>query len=417
MLGTDPMRFNRIGVGSSKDAAWIKKRLLMYSNEASAMACFKFYSKRNEISKILYITDTGKLSGGSRQLINSARAMRSAGLDVVAVLPPESKLIPELEEIGAEVVILDDFKNIFGAAGFLSEVIEDKQIDVVHTFHNRSVKIACISKGLSLLGGRKFKLFFNRGVIYKPNPLAPLFSLIGNGYICNSAKSRDVLLKNYVPSKRAHVVYNSFIGGGRKPRRSVETSVIYVGNSGHAKGPDVFIKAVDKLLSQNSCDNVRFTAVGLENLSTYQGIVANSTLERIECPGYISHEEVVKQLAISHVYVMSSRQESMPNTLLEAFDAGLATVCTNAGGTGELIRDGINGFLCEVEDFDALATAMKRLIDDGELRKSMGRINRKIVRTYLSSSAKVQALLRVYSSLPGDSPLTELPDIDSLIEK
>ncbi len=42
MLGTDPMRINRIGVGTSKDAAWIKKRLHMYSNEASAMLCFKF---------------------------------------------------------------------------------------------------------------------------------------------------------------------------------------------------------------------------------------------------------------------------------------------------------------------------------------------------------------------------------------
>ncbi len=159
ILGTDPMRFNRIGVGSSKDAEWIKKRLLMYSNEASAMLCFKFFSKRNDIGKVLYITDTEKLSGGSRQLINSARAMLSAGVGVVSVLPPESKLIPELEEMGAEVVILDDFKNMIAAASFLSEVIEDKQVDVVHTFHNRAVKISCIAKGLSLLGGRKFKLF------------------------------------------------------------------------------------------------------------------------------------------------------------------------------------------------------------------------------------------------------------------
>lgn len=417
ILGTDPMRFNRIGVSSSKDAEWIKKRLLMYSNEASAMLCFKFFSKRNDIGKVLYITDTEKLSGGSRQLINSARAMLSAGVGVVSVLPPESKLIPELEEMGAEVVILDDFKNMIAAASFLSEVIEDKQVDVVHTFHNRAVKISCIAKGLSLLGGRKFKLFFNRGVIYKPNPLAPLFSLIGNGYICNSAKSRDVLLKNFVPPKRAQVVYNSFVGGGRKPRRNQETTVIYVGNSGHAKGPDVYIKAVDKLLSQSQCEGVRFVAVGMENLSAYKGMVADSTLERIDCPGYIAHEEVVKYLSTSHVYVMSSRQESMPNTLLEAFDAGLAAVCTDAGGTGELIRDGVNGFICPVEDDGAVANAMQKLIEDGELRKEMGRINRKIVRTYLSSGAKAQSLLKVYCSLYKDKPQTELPDIDSLIEK
>ncbi|WP_415714925.1 glycosyltransferase [Maridesulfovibrio sp.] len=417
MLGTDPMRINRIGVGTSKDAGWIKKRLLMYSYEAPAMVCFKFFTKRNDIGKVLYITDTDKLSGGSRQLANSAKAMLQAGLGVVAVLKPGALLIPVLEEMGVEVIQLDDFKNMLAAAGFLATVIEEQQVDVVHTYHNRAVKIGCLAKGLSLLGGRRFKLFFNRGVIYKPNPLAPLFSLIGNGYICNSAKSRHVLLKHGVLPKRAQVVYNSFVGGGRKPKRSAETTIIYVGNGGHAKGADVYLKSVERLLAQDECNGVRFIAVGLKDISLYKDVVSGATLERVESPGFIPHDEVTALLAGSHIYVMSSRQESMPNTLLEAFDAGLAAICTNAGGTGELIRDGINGFLCDVEDSDALAAAMKRLVDDAELRSEMGRLNRRIVRTFMSSAAKTDSLLAVYSSLPGDEPQIELPDIDALINK
>ncbi|WP_319763962.1 glycosyltransferase [Maridesulfovibrio sp.] len=417
MLGTDPMRINRIGVGSGKDAAWIKKRLLMYSNEAPAMLCFKFFTKRNDIGKILYITDSDKLSGGSRQLVNSARAMLQSGLGVVSVLKPGSMLIPVLKEMGADVVLLDDFKNILTAGAFLSNVIEEYQVDVVHTFHNRAVKIGCIAKGLSLLGGRKHKLFFNRGVIYKPNPLAPLFSLIGNGYICNSARSREVLLKHFVPPKRAQVVYNSFVGGGRKPKRSAETSIIYVGNGGHAKGADVFIQSVDRLLAKDKCEGVRFIAVGLKDISSFSENASPATLERIESPGFIAHEEVGKLLATSHIYVMSSRLESMPNTLLEAFDAGLAAICTKAGGTGELIRNGMNGFLCELEDSEGLAKCMKTLIDDTELRGEMGRLNRRIVRTFMSSSAKSRSLLKVYSSMPGDEPQVDLPDIDGLIKK
>ncbi|OEU69962.1 MAG: group 1 glycosyl transferase [Desulfovibrio sp. S3730MH75] len=416
MIGTDPMHLNRIGVGSSKDGAWIRKRLLMYGNEASAMACFKFFSKKNDIARVLYITDTGKLSGGSRQLINSAKAMRAAGTEVTAVLPPESGLIPELEKAGVEVAVLDDFKNLFTAANFLSELVAEKKIDVVHTYHNRAVKISCIAKGLSLLSGKNFKLFFNRGVIYKPNPLAPLFSLIGNGYICNSEKCRDVLLKHGVPAKRAHVVYNSFAGGGRKPRRAVATTVTYVGNSGHAKGPDIFIKAVDSLLSQNPCEGVRFVAVGLEDLSAYKDIGSPSTLERIQCPGYVSHDEAVRILATSHIYVMSSRQESMPNTLIEAFDAGLATVCTDTGGTSELIRDGLNGFLCPVEDVSAISASIKKLIEDGDLRKNMGRLNRKIVRNLMGSSSKSRALLGVYSSLTKDAPKRGPLEIDDILD-
>lgn len=416
LLGTDPMRINRIGVSSSKSAAWIRKRLFMYSNEVIALSCFKFFTKKNDIGKILYITDTEKLSGGSRQLINSAKAMRLSGMDVVAVLPPDSGLIPELEKIGVEVVVLESFKNLFKAAGFLSDLINEKQIDVVHTYHNSSVKIACMAKGLSLLGGKKFKLFFNRGVIYKPNPLAPLFALIGNGYICNSLKCRDVLLKHGVSAKRAHVVYNSFVGGGRKPRRSVATSVIYVGNSGHAKGPDVFIKAVENLLSKDRCEGVRFIAVGLKDLSAYKDIVSSSTLERIESPGYVSHDETVRLLATSHIYVMSSRQESMPNTLLEAFDAGLAAVCTDTGGTSELIRDGVNGFMCSVEDVTAISSAIKKLIDDGDLRRNMGRLNLKIVRNLMSNPAKSRALLGVYSSYTKDDPKVAPLELNAIME-
>lgn len=417
VFGTDPMRIHRIGVGKSKDAQWIKKRLEMYSHEIPARACFKFFNKKNDIGKVLYISDSEKLSGGSRQMINSAKAMRSSGVDVVAVLPPNAGVAPELERIGAEIVTLDNFRNIATAGIFLNELIHDLGVDVVHTFHNRAVKVACAAKALSFLSAHSFKLFFNRGVIYKPNALAPLFSLIGNGYICNSEVCRKTILKSGVPAKRAHVVYNSFAGGGRKPRRSVSTSVIYVGNGGHAKGADVFIRAVDKLLRKDECEGVRFIAVGIRDNSKYKGTVSPDTLERIEFPGFVAHEEVTRLLAQSHIYVMSSRQESMPNTLIEAFDAGLAAVCTDAGGTSELVHDGVNGFLCPVEDVDALADKVRVLMDDSELRKNMGRLNRKIVREMLGTDAKAKSLLQVYSSHPGDKPLSSGLDIESLIER
>jgi len=103
--------------------------------------------------------------------------------------------------------------------------------------------------------------------------------------------------------------------------------------------------------------------------------------------------------------------------LLEAFECGLAAICTKAGGTAELIRDGVNGLLCDVEDSEAIAKSMKRLIEDAELRSEMGRLNRRIVRSFMSTTAKAKALLGVYSSHSGDEPLTALPDIDGLIKK
>lgn len=416
VFGTDPMLIHRIGVGRKKDADWIKSRLTMYSHELSARLCFKFFNKKNEIGKVLYITDSEKNSGGSRQLVNSAKAMILSGIEVVAVLPPDAGFAAELEELGVEVITLDNFKNILTAGIFISDLIQDLGINVVHTFHNRAVKVVCAAKVLCLFSGYKFKAFFNRGVIYKPNPLAPLFSLIGNGYISNSEFCRNVLLKHKVPAKRVHIVFNSFVGERVKSRRSAATSVIYAGNSGQAKGADIFVKSVDWLLKRNDCDGVRFIAVGITDSSVFKGMVDQKTLERIEFPGYIAHKEVTKLLAQSHIYVMSSRMESMPNTLIEAFDAGLAAVCTKAGGASELIQDKVNGFLCGIDDYKAISEKIMLLLNDAELRAKMGRLNRAIVRERLNTHVKAQSLLQVYSSLPGDKPFIPALDIESLIE-
>jgi glycosyltransferase involved in cell wall biosynthesis len=415
VFGTNPMRINRIGVGRQKNADWIKKRLSMYSHEISARLCFKFFNKKNDISKVLYISDSMKKSGGSRQLVNSAAAMIASGIEVMAVLPPEAALTPELQKIGVEVVTLENYKNFLGAGLILAELIQDAGVDVVHTFHNRAVKAVCVAKCLCLASGFKFKAFFNRGVIYKPNPLAPLFALIGNGYISNSEKCRKVLRKSFVPEKRVHIAFNSFAAEDVAYDRNPAVTVVYAGNSAKVKGADVFAKCVERLLKMADCQNIRFIAVGVKNKNVLKPFVAAETIERIEFPGFVPHEKVTEILGRAHIYVMSSRQESMPNTLIEAFNAGLAAVCTDAGGTSELVKDGVNGFICPVEDDKSLSEKILRLINDPELRQKMGRINRKIVRERLDTASKAMNLLHIYSSKPGDKPIIPDLDIESLI--
>lgn len=412
--GTNPMRINRIGVGRPKTAEWIKKRLNMYSNEISARIFFKFYNKKNDINTVMYVTDSAKSSGGSRQLVNSAMAMKSSGMNVVAVIPENADFGPELEESGVNVVHFNDYKSRIGAGATLSQLIQDFGVDVVHTFHNRAVKAVCVAKCICWASGYKFKAFFNRGVIYKPNILAPLFSLIGNGYICNSRTCRDILIRNKVPAKRVHLAYNSFIGKDGETERDSKVTVVYAGNSGRAKGADTFLKSVEQVIKNTSCDDVRFIAIGVGDKNAFKDLVSADTLERVEFAGVISHDKVTEILAKSHIYVMSSRQESMPNTLIEAFDAGLAAVCTDAGGTSELIRDGINGYMCPIDDFKAIAGKVDLLIKDSELREKMGRINRKIVKNKLSSNAKAINLLQIYSAKPGDKPVLPVLDIESL---
>jgi glycosyltransferase involved in cell wall biosynthesis len=76
------------------------------------------------------------------------------------------------------------------------------------------------------------------------------------------------------------------------------------------------------------------------------------------------------------VLTLSSLSEGTPLALIEAMAAGRATIATSAGGTPDVVADGITGLLVPARDPDALAEAMVRLASDLALRTRMGAAGR-----------------------------------------
>jgi glycosyltransferase involved in cell wall biosynthesis len=73
-----------------------------------------------------------------------------------------------------------------------------------------------------------------------------------------------------------------------------------------------------------------------------------------------------------HIFCLPTRADMLALVLCEAAAAGLPLVATKVGGTGEVIEDGTNGILVPPDDPGALAAALNRLVDDGDLRRRMG---------------------------------------------
>lgn len=71
------------------------------------------------------------------------------------------------------------------------------------------------------------------------------------------------------------------------------------------------------------------------------------------------------------VWFLTSRNEGLPNPLLEAMACGCAVVSTDCGGAGDIIEHGKTGLLTPVGDSDALVSAIVRLLDDDDLRRRM----------------------------------------------
>ena len=95
---------------------------------------------------------------------------------------------------------------------------------------------------------------------------------------------------------------------------------------------------------------------------------------RVEVLG--PRRDVAELLADSDVFVLSSRSEGFPVSILEAMAAGLPVVASDVGGVGEAVVDGETGFLVPPGDPDALAEALARLVADPLLRQLLGEAGR-----------------------------------------
>jgi glycosyltransferase involved in cell wall biosynthesis len=90
----------------------------------------------------------------------------------------------------------------------------------------------------------------------------------------------------------------------------------------------------------------------------------------VELAGEVT--DVGRHLDEADVFVLSSRSEGMPISVLEAMSAGLPVVATDVGGLSEVVVDGTTGFLVPAGDADALASRLHALIVDPDLRTRFG---------------------------------------------
>jgi glycosyltransferase involved in cell wall biosynthesis len=84
---------------------------------------------------------------------------------------------------------------------------------------------------------------------------------------------------------------------------------------------------------------------------------------------------VIEELQKSKVFCLSSDYEGMSNSMIEAICMGLPIVSTKVSGSDELIQDGVNGLLVDINDEQGMTDALEKLIQDETLRTQMGKAN------------------------------------------
>lgn len=94
-------------------------------------------------------------------------------------------------------------------------------------------------------------------------------------------------------------------------------------------------------------------------------------LKNVEFVGRISPERMPEFYNQADIYLNSPNIDNMPNSIIEAFAAGMPVVSTNAGGIPYICKSGETALLVETEDFEGLAREAVRLLEDNELAQKI----------------------------------------------
>lgn len=98
--------------------------------------------------------------------------------------------------------------------------------------------------------------------------------------------------------------------------------------------------------------------------------------------GHVPHKDVPKWLNKFDIYCAPSISESFGVAVIEASACGLPVVVSRVGGLPEVVQDGRTGIIVPPKDVNALAQALKMLIEDKELRLNMGEYGIKYVQQF-----------------------------------
>jgi len=214
------------------------------------------------------------------------------------------------------------------------------------------------------------------------NIITFLFFRSGHTITVNSQYLKNELSRVYgVARRRIHVVYSSGNTVGISNRRFTQDGELRLLNVGHIrplKGQRVLVEALNRLEDRR----VKLDLVGGIKDKKYarelQDFIAELGLvEKVRLIGRLDGADLVRAYIKADIFVMPSLYEAYGIVAQEAMSFQLPIIASNIGGISEQIRDGIEGFLIPPDDPDALALALKKLIDNPDLRITMGKSGRK----------------------------------------
>jgi glycosyltransferase involved in cell wall biosynthesis len=179
-----------------------------------------------------------------------------------------------------------------------------------------------------------------------------------------------------------------------------EIRILSIAYLDRKKGLDTLIDACAVLKSRSIAFNLRLFGEGSLRESLVRHIARLGLQKEIMLGEAILQEEVARELAACHVFVMPCRKDEktgnvdgIPTVFMEAMASGRPVISCPVSGIPEIVRDGETGLLVPSNDPVAVAEAIARLSSDSTLRIRLGKQARTLVERQHDQRANTRQLL------------------------
>ena len=355
---------------------------------------------------VLHTESSTGWGGQESRTLQESIGMRKLGARVVFLCQPGSKLAERAEAEGFDVVRCRMKKSydLSAVKSILRAILREK-IDIVNTHSGRD----------TLLAGIAGRLSSRRPAVVRTRHLAlPItskftYNVLAHRIVTVSEYVRNYLISAGVIASKVQTVQTCVdlekfdpakAGRGLRKELGIEGRAFVVGTISILrikKGHHILLDAIPGILKKVPDAVFVFAGDGPQKKNIENRIKELGLGKKVFMLGL--RDDVPYILNSIDLFVLPTLQEALGTSFVEAMAMGRPLIGSDVGGVGELIKDGVNGYLVMPEDPYGLANAIIRMFQNREKAEAMGRAGMEMARQYFTSERMCREMYDLYTSL------------------
>lgn len=363
-------------------------------------------------TKLAHIQLLSLLSGPQKMMLKLLRNLDRDKYEIYVISKPDGAMVDKVRELGFHYIPIKSLRRNLSLLDFINlgkvyHICKKYKFDIVHTHTSKmgflgriGAKLAGVPKVIHTAHGLPFHPFQNI-VINKFYEILEKFAALFCDkvvYVNNYERYLSVA-KRILPFEKTTTIYNGVEDLSYEISKSdKKDSPFIVGTITRFSPPKEVIKLVKVAI--NICkknENFKFIFVGDGTLydKCVELVQANKMEERIFLPGW--RNDIENWLSKFDVFILLSKWEGLPISILEAMAAGLPIIASNIKGNNELVSSE-NGYLVDVENREELEILIKSLPAKRKMLKKMGENSYKIMKQKFNLNKFIENYKKIYES-------------------